>query len=286
MVLCSTRRHDRRYSLALAEGFPKPPPEDRGWSIQYSCGKDALVSEHDDQRANASSVPALVAGLGELPSILVGTDAVDEVVWETAMLAVRANSAVEDCGVTVLRDGRPHSLFPGSAPHSELEDYQYGLQDGPTIQAMTTRQAVRVTSTVDETRWGEYSGRAHASGVASSLTLPLIAGDQVLGAINYYSSQPDAFPADFVLEQLVADLASTGLWCLLKHADRQQMDDQLQQALTSRSDIDQAKGILMAQQRCGPDEAFDLLRRASQRSHVKLRDIAAQIVARARDDSA
>ena len=42
--------------------------------------------------------------------------------------------------------------------------------------------------------------------------------------------------------------------------------------------IEQAKGILMAQQRCGPEEAFDLLRRASQRANLKLHVLAAQIV--------
>ena len=42
--------------------------------------------------------------------------------------------------------------------------------------------------------------------------------------------------------------------------------------------IEQAKGIIMAQQRCGPDEAFDVLRRASQQANVKLHVLAARIV--------
>ena len=42
--------------------------------------------------------------------------------------------------------------------------------------------------------------------------------------------------------------------------------------------IEQAKGILMAQQRCGPEEAFELLRRASQRANVKVNVLADQIV--------
>jgi hypothetical protein len=42
--------------------------------------------------------------------------------------------------------------------------------------------------------------------------------------------------------------------------------------------IEQAKGIIMAQHRCGPEEAFDLLRRASQRTNVKVRELAAQII--------
>jgi len=52
----------------------------------------------------------------------------------------------------------------------------------------------------------------------------------------------------------------------------------LQARLDSMPVIEQAKGVLMAQQRCGPDEAFDLLRRASQRANVKVSILAARIV--------
>jgi len=52
----------------------------------------------------------------------------------------------------------------------------------------------------------------------------------------------------------------------------------LQARLETMPVVEQAKGILMAQERCGPDEAFDLLRRASQRANIKLHVLAAQIV--------
>jgi AmiR/NasT family two-component response regulator len=52
----------------------------------------------------------------------------------------------------------------------------------------------------------------------------------------------------------------------------------LKEAMESRAVIEQAKGILMAAQWCGPDEAFELLVAASQRENVKLRDIARRIV--------
>ena len=55
---------------------------------------------------------------------------------------------------------------------------------------------------------------------------------------------------------------------------------QLENALASRGVIEQAKGILMAAQRCSAEEAFDLLRRASQRENRKLRDIATHMVER------
>jgi hypothetical protein len=52
----------------------------------------------------------------------------------------------------------------------------------------------------------------------------------------------------------------------------------LQARLDTMPVIEQAKGILMAQYRCRPEEAFDLMRRASQRANVKVNVLAAQIV--------
>ena len=49
--------------------------------------------------------------------------------------------------------------------------------------------------------------------------------------------------------------------------------------MSSRAVIEQAKGVLMAEQGCLPEEAFELLRAASQRENVKLREIAERIVA-------
>ncbi len=58
------------------------------------------------------------------------------------------------------------------------------------------------------------------------------------------------------------------------------LSHQLQQAMESRAVIEQAKGILMAAQRCSPDAAFNILVRASQNQNRKLRAIAAEIVDR------
>jgi len=52
----------------------------------------------------------------------------------------------------------------------------------------------------------------------------------------------------------------------------------LEARLESMPLIEQAKGILMARTGCGPDEAFELLKRSSQRANVKVRDLAAEIV--------
>jgi len=56
--------------------------------------------------------------------------------------------------------------------------------------------------------------------------------------------------------------------------------DGLQKRLESQGPIEQAKGIIMAQTHCNADEAFEILRRASQRSNTKLRVLALDLVAK------
>jgi ANTAR domain len=55
----------------------------------------------------------------------------------------------------------------------------------------------------------------------------------------------------------------------------------LQAQLASMPVIEQAKGIIMAQSGWPEEQAFDALRRASQRENIKVRDLAARVVASA-----
>jgi len=83
-------------------------------------------------------------------------------------------------------------------------------------------------------------------------------------------------------EQARARLQATLEQSRKGRSEREVLHDSAYARLQARLDtmpvIEQAKGILMAQQRCGPDEAFDLLRRASQRANVKVSVLAAQII--------
>jgi hypothetical protein len=87
------------------------------------------------------------------------------------------------------------------------------------------------------------------------------------------------------LEESQSRLAATREGSAAARSRRQQLHDsvfaRLQARLHTLPVIEQAKGVLMAQAGCQPDEAFDILRRASQRTNVKVRDLAAEIVRRA-----
>ncbi|MFF7542925.1 ANTAR domain-containing protein [Streptomyces canus] len=55
--------------------------------------------------------------------------------------------------------------------------------------------------------------------------------------------------------------------------------EQLRQAMVTRPVIDQARGVLMATHACSPDQAWNVLREASQISNTKLRQVAAGVTA-------
>ncbi len=62
-----------------------------------------------------------------------------------------------------------------------------------------------------------------------------------------------------------------------------ELSQQLERAMASRAEIEQAKGILIEQSGVTSDEAFELLKRVSQRENRKLREIAAELVKRAQE---
>ena len=64
---------------------------------------------------------------------------------------------------------------------------------------------------------------------------------------------------------------------------RECLSANLEMAMVSRAEIEQAKGILMANGGRSSDDAFAILVRASQRENRKLRDIAADVVRNAQE---
>jgi GAF domain-containing protein len=127
-------------------------------------------------------------------------------------------------------------------------------------------------------------------GIHSSLSLPLQVRERTIGALNLYGEPPKAF--DEHAEQLASRFARQAAATLANaeiHDRTVSLVSQLNEAMTSRSVIDMARGILMATTGCNADEAFELLRAQSQHENIKVRDIAAQIVrntVNSRDDDA
>ncbi len=116
------------------------------------------------------------------------------------------------------------------------------------------------------------------------MSVPLLIGDTVLGAMNIYGHAEGAFDDRAAeLGELFAVPAAISIQNAQALARAQQLAAQLESALTHRATIDQALGILMSRISCTPAEAFDRLRTMSQTQNRKASVVAQQLLDEAVD---
>jgi len=117
------------------------------------------------------------------------------------------------------------------------------------------------------------------------LSLTVSDGDDTTkGTLTFFGAQQQAFgPADRLLAEAYAAVATLAIGTALGQLRAGVREEQRREAIASRDVIGQAKGILMARENCTAEEAFEVLRRASQRENLKLRDIAARLAGQTPD---
>jgi GAF domain-containing protein len=221
----------------------------------------------------------LASAYGELLALLIDSPNLDAFLDQAVMLAAQAVTPAAACGLTMRRDGRPFTVANSSSLAADVDEIQYGADEGPCLDTLRTGLIVQVDDLAGESRWPRYRPHALAHGVMSSLSVPMIVDGSIVAALNLYAVHPRAF-VGHAREHAVAFTAqcAAAVTLTLRQTAQAQVQQQLGAAMASRSIIDQALGVLMGQQRCTAVEAFDLLRRASQHRNRKLRDIATDII--------
>ncbi|MFC9970261.1 GAF and ANTAR domain-containing protein [Spirillospora sp. NPDC127200] len=229
--------------------------------------------------ADEISADEVAASVAELQALLLSSETVEEFLNETAALAAAKVGEGMSCGITLWSDGRPQTVASTDALATQVDEVQYGLDQGPCIHALRFGERVHIPDLQDDQRWADYAVRAVAHGVRSALSFPLHNNGETLGALNLYAQRARAFDEAAVRRaELFAQNASGALSIAFRLTRQVAMTKQLQAALASRAVIDQAIGVLVAQRRIPSAEAFEILRTASQNRNVKLRVLAAQIV--------
>jgi GAF domain-containing protein len=230
------------------------------------------VSENSQPFAPASAA-------GQLLGLLVESPDVDAFLDKIVHLAAELVTPAAACGITVRRDGRPFSVATSDDLAAQVDEIQYGADEGPCLEALRSGTVVQVDDLRQDARWPRYRPHAIAHGVVSSLSLPLVVDGESLGGLNLYSTTTSAFhgPQRQQAEAFAAQ-CTAALTVNLRQVRQTRLQNQLAEAMVSSSIIDQAIGILMGQQRCTAAVAFDLLRQASQNRNRKLRDLAADII--------
>jgi GAF domain-containing protein len=189
-------------------------------------------------------------------------------------------SGCDEVGVTILSAGRPHTAAYTTVQTLEIDAVQYALGDGPCLDAARSRRENRVDDlVVDDGRWPEFARECREDGMRSLLALPLVSGDECVGAINLYGWAPNTFDAfDASLVRVAAARCADAAVAVSTLDGVQRLAGQLEQAMASRAVIEQAKGVIMAMRGVPEHEAFEVLRKTSQDRNIKVRELAHQIV--------
>ncbi|MBO0708810.1 MAG: GAF and ANTAR domain-containing protein [Candidatus Dormibacteraeota bacterium] len=221
----------------------------------------------------------ITTGLTELAAMLLRVEDVEVALRHLARMAVVVIPDGPSCGITVVRDGKFTTVvYSGSVPAS-VHEAQYELGDGPGLAAMRERAPVVVQDLAAEPRWDGFPAAALKAGAHGVYAHPLQIGDEVVGALCLYAHERNLFPEPVqrVAIQFV-EPAAVLLGGVLRRVSQAELIEQMRLGMASRAVIDQAIGIIMAQRRCGPEEALNVLRKISNNRNIKLRDVAAELV--------
>lgn len=209
----------------------------------------------------------------------------DEVLTDITAIAARGIPGAEAVSTTLLRADKAFTAAYSGEMALVADELQYAEGYGPCMDAGRAGVVLRVDDMQTEQRWPEYVARVRETPVRSSLSVPLPYQDETIGALNVYSTQPHAFASTASLDAglEVADVIAVAIANARAHHELGEQARNMRIAMDSRAVIEQAKGVLMAQRRVGAEQAFEILREASQRYNRKLRDIALGVVQSTQD---
>jgi len=227
-----------------------------------------------------AAVTGFADALLRMSGVLLTRESVNTVVELVTTLAGATLPGTTGAGVSLVNQAGKRTTAASDPLVEQADSEQYELDEGPCLSAARERAVIRIDDLQSERRWPRWRAAVARLELRSVLSAPLIAGDEAIGAIKVYSREVAAYDerGEHLLT-LFARQAAILLANMQSLQDAQQLSAQLKVALASRDMIGQAKGVLIAQGAPDEEAAFGMLVSASQRSNVKLHEVAGQIVA-------
>jgi hypothetical protein len=174
-----------------------------------------------------------------------------------------------------------------AASHPDLAvliDRQLARGSGPVLDAVRSGSPVASTDLLaelkardGEERWPGYAEDALRAGVRCSATL-VYRFDGLLVTLTLYGTKPNALDSAMFQASLLAAVGGISVANASRYDRSRRAASQLQEAVSARAAVDQAKGLLMNARGCHADEAFARLRQLSQTHHVKVTEIARRLI--------
>ncbi|MEZ0342139.1 GAF and ANTAR domain-containing protein [Mycobacterium sp. pV006] len=215
----------------------------------------------------------LARRMAELARTVATPYRVDDVLSEVTAEIMSLIPGTSAAGVLFVgKDGGFRSVAGTSDLPQKLDELQMKFREGPCLDAATRELIVRTDDFRTEHRWPAYSPAAVELGVLSSLSFKLYTSSSTAGALNLFSTEVNAFGAgDETIGTVLAAHAAAAIM-----ASRN--TEQLESALATRDRIGQAKGIIMERYNVTDVAAFEMLRKLSQDSNVKLAEVAERVI--------
>jgi PAS domain S-box-containing protein len=232
-----------------------------------------------DGELEADDMTGLAAAFAEMSVLPVAEPDRQRMLSRMATLVGSAVPGTDWVSISLGSPLDPQQLGSDSAEAQDFDGRQMQAREGPCLEAHLTGRPVLTGDVTADERWPRLRAVAGEAAVRSVLAVPVKDGGEGSGVLNLYAGRPDAFgPATRRIGELAAAAATGVLQTVAERESLRALAANLEQALTSRAVIDQAKGILMAHLGVDADEAFARLVRLSSHLNVKLRDVARHLV--------
>ncbi|HEX3563859.1 MAG TPA: GAF domain-containing protein, partial [Acidimicrobiales bacterium] len=140
----------------------------------------------------AENPEAMGEAFGALTQFFVNDGTLGETLLQVSELACKVAPA-DMAGITMLVDGKPSTGVFTDQEAPEIDQSQYETGEGPCLDAFRKRRINRIDSTRDDKRWPAFTRAAADHGILSTLSVPIIARDESLGALNLYSRSLSGF---------------------------------------------------------------------------------------------
>lgn len=221
----------------------------------------------------AQSKDKLAQLFGELAIEMQGQIGTPDTLQAIVDAATRMVPGARWAGISLIQRTKVVSRVPSDVLVTELDQLQTDLNEGPCLSALREHHTVHIEDMSTETRWPTFAHEAQQRGVLALLSLRLFVRAENLGALNLFGDEPGGFTEESVLVGEI--LAQHAAVAMAGAASLTQFQD----ALASRDIIGQAKGLLMERKKLTDIEAFRVLMSASQKTNMKLVDVAHWLMA-------
>ena len=253
---------------AIADRRPNPAPGDRTGPVP--AAKAVTIG----MIGTEGLIPDFATGAKDLP------DSLEILVHLGAATLSRIAGVPIECALTLNRVKRVKTTAGTGTQTEGLARLEQEVGEGPLTEALAGSGTAAMNHVAADFRWARYRPYLQDAGFSSVLGLRLSLDEGTETALAFFAASSQAFPLQVIAEARgFTDIASRGLRLVLELQSASTRASDLQSALESRTSIDIACGVIMAQNRCSYNDAIAIISKASSHRNIKLRKVAEGILA-------